>query len=39
MASLSCETIMVDDRVETHRVHEVGPLIVYGVWGGSEAIG
>ena len=39
MASLSCETFMVVDRVKVSRIHEVGPFIVYGVWGGDETVG
>ena len=39
MASLSCEAIMIDDRVETQRVHKVYPLVIYGIGGGGEAVG
>ena len=39
MASLSCEAIMVDDRVETQRVHKVCPCVIYGIWEGGKAVG
>jgi hypothetical protein len=33
MASLSRETFMIVDRVEAYRIYEVGPLVVYVIWG------
>ena len=39
MASLSCETIVVVDRVGAYCINEVGPFVVYGVRGGFETVG